>query len=100
LDALCISLDNIGSRPAGESSGIDPLIEAIRRIWMRHGYDLKAVPMSTNINVPVAYGWPCVCVGLFQGGHVHRNDEFLLTDSISTGRAMLTELTDTLLTWM
>ena len=87
----------LGARPAGVSTRrrrLQPLIDALQA-------DLapprQEVPMSTNINIPVAHGWPAVCLGLCQSANVHREDECVWLNSLPLGWQGLGRLLDVLL---
>jgi acetylornithine deacetylase/succinyl-diaminopimelate desuccinylase-like protein len=74
----------LGQRPAGTAphqERLRPLVEAVLDPTLR----ASEVPMSTNINVPIAHGWPAVCLGLCQCGNAHREDEYLRLDSLPIG---------------
>ena len=40
---------------------------------------------STDANIPLSRGLPCVCVGLARGANSHRPDEYIETRDIDRG---------------
>jgi acetylornithine deacetylase/succinyl-diaminopimelate desuccinylase-like protein len=77
-------LQLLGERPAGTASDRDRLTAFVRAV---QGDDssVREAAMSTNINVPLAHGWPAVCMGLCQCGNAHREDEYVRLDSLPLG---------------
>lgn len=89
-EAVTFSCTTTGERPAAspvESHRIEPM--AVKAIHDATGITPKEIPMSTNINVPLSKGWPCVCMGLCQGGRFHSHEEFLIIDSLAQGWEVL-----------
>lgn len=89
-EAVTFSCALTGERPAArpvDRDRIEPM--AIRAIEKATGITPSQIPMSTNINIPLAEGWPCVCMGLCQGGRFHSHEEFLLIDSLAQGWEVL-----------
>lgn len=75
-----------GERPAAPAicrDEIEPM--AIQAIQRATGVTPSELPMSTNINLPLAHGWPSLCMGLCQSGRFHSHDEFLIISSLSQG---------------
>ena len=61
-----------------------------------HGHLLAAVGIdavcdasSTDANIPISRGVPAICIGLTQGGNVHRSDEYIETGQVAKGLAQL-----------
>lgn len=87
-----IKLTLTGERPAAVAVDRDRL-EPIVRAALKPVCDSPvAVPRSTNINVPLAAGWPSVCMGLCRGARYHSKEEYVETDSIPKGWEVLTGL--------
>ena len=81
-----LRLQLLGERPAGTACHRDrllPLVDAV--LGQNAGSPPREVPMSTNINVPLAHEWPAVCLGLCQSGNAHREDEYVRLDSLPSG---------------
>jgi tripeptide aminopeptidase len=47
---------------------------------------------STDANIPLSQGLPCVCVGLAYGGNAHRPDEYIETRDLEKGLQSLVTL--------
>ncbi|WP_092212437.1 M20 family metallopeptidase [Desulfoluna spongiiphila] len=89
-EAVTFTCATTGERPAAspvESHRIEPM--AVKAIQDATGITPKEIPMSTNINLPLSKGWPCVCMGLCQGDRFHSHEEFLITDSLAQGWEVL-----------
>lgn len=80
-----IGLNLVGERPAGEALHRERLIPLVEAALGELGTAEQEVPMSTNINVPLAYGWPAVCMGLCTCANSHREDEQVRLDSLPLG---------------
>ena len=44
---------------------------------------------STDANVPIALGIPSICIGVTNGDNIHREDEYINLQPISTGFAQM-----------
>ena len=83
----------IGDRPAGAIPREHPLVQAAARAMEAAGvtgYTFETG--STDANVPLSRGLPCVCVGLTRGGHSHRPDEFIDTRDVERGLDAVTRV--------
>lgn len=79
-----------GERPAAkavERHQIESM--AMEAVGSATGISPTETPMSTNINIPLAHGWPSVCMGLCQGGRFHSHEEYLVIDSLVQGWEVL-----------
>jgi acetylornithine deacetylase/succinyl-diaminopimelate desuccinylase-like protein len=90
------SLDDIGYRPAGRAGRDTWFEKLLLEAWSSCGQKPRPVSRSTNINAPLARLWPAISVGLVRGGNIHREDEFLILDSLPEGWALLRALADRL----
>jgi len=89
-EAVTFTCATTGERPAAQPvdrDRIEPM--ATQAIEKATGITPTQIPMSTNINIPLAKGWPCVCMGLCQGGRFHSHEEFLIVDSLAQGWEVL-----------
>lgn len=93
-----IALDLIGERPAGEANGRERLAPLIEAALDELGTPEHEAVMSTNINVPLAYGWPAACIGLCSCTNSHREDEHVRLDSLPLGWHGLDRVLERLLT--
>ncbi len=91
-----IELQTIGRRPAAKPFGNHAAEILLRQIWAAHELLLATTVASTNINIPLARGWPAICAGVCIGGNGHREDEYVSIASLTTGWSLLTDLMERL----
>ncbi len=75
----------IGDRPAGSVPREHPLVQLAARTLNGLGMAYSFENGSTDANVPLSRGLPCVCLGLTRGGNSHRPDEYIETRDIERG---------------
>jgi acetylornithine deacetylase/succinyl-diaminopimelate desuccinylase-like protein len=80
-----LALDLLGERPAGRQADHSRLAPILAVALGDLAGPNHEAAMSTNINVPLAHGWPAACIGLCSGEHSHREDEYLRLDSLPLG---------------
>jgi tripeptide aminopeptidase len=76
----------IGDRPAGGIAREHPLVQLAARSLEAcglHNYTFETG--STDANVPLSRGLPCVVLGLTRGGNSHRPDEYIETRDVERG---------------
>jgi di/tripeptidase len=83
----------IGDRPAGYVAPESRIVRTAADVLERLGVTPAGDASSTDANVPISRGIPAVCIGLTTGGNVHREDEYIDTEPISTGLAQLVAMT-------
>ena len=73
-----VSFRKIGDRPAGLQEPDSPVIVAAKVSSELLGLRFeKAGPSSTNANIPISCGVPCLCMGAGgEGGGIHTTDEW------------------------
>lgn len=86
-----LELSVIGNRPAGGLPPTHPLVQlAVRALR-----DLNLKPTleagSTDANIPLSQGLPCICLGLTTGSHSHRPDEYIDTAPLALGMQALVQ---------
>lgn len=79
----------IGNRPAGEIPITHPLPQLAARALTAVGLKPVFEAGSTDANIPLSQGLPCVCIGLTHGGNAHRPDEYIETAPLELGLAAL-----------
>jgi acetylornithine deacetylase/succinyl-diaminopimelate desuccinylase-like protein len=82
----------IGERPAGSIPREHPLAQLARRVLTDEGLASSFETGSTDANIPLSRGWPCVVVGLTRGANAHRPDEYIETAPVEQGLAALAAL--------
>jgi tripeptide aminopeptidase len=82
----------IGQRPAGEIPYDHPLVELAANILRKQGLEPSLNIGSTDANIPLSRGLPCVCVGLTNGSGAHTLKEFIYTQPLDAGMNQLVEL--------
>jgi tripeptide aminopeptidase len=80
------STEVIGDRPAGAIPHDHPLVQLAVRALEESGVASHTFEIgSTDANVPLSRGLPCVCVGLTRGANSHRPDEYIETRDLDRG---------------
>jgi len=85
-------IEIIGQRPAGEIASQHPLVKLATRILNEQSIPSKLNIGSTDANIPLSKGLPCICIGLTKGGGAHTVNEYILTPPLESGMAQLVEL--------
>ena len=87
------TIEVVGERPAGGMPKDAPFAklaaDAIRWVGLNPEYQAS----STNMNIPVSYGIPTVCIGISRGERTHTIHERVPTAPIGDGLAQLVRLT-------
>lgn len=80
-----ITVDRIGTRPAGEIPKSHPLVYAAGQVLR----DMNITPCfdiaSTEANFPLSLGYPAVTLGLTTGNHAHTAQEYIDTAPVEKG---------------
>lgn len=85
-----IQTDLIGDRPAGYNSCNQNLVDMLLEIHDFLGTeDVKVEPSSTDGNISISMGIPTVTFGTAHKKNAHRRDEYILTDSVTSGLKLL-----------
>jgi acetylornithine deacetylase/succinyl-diaminopimelate desuccinylase-like protein len=84
--------DKIGDRPSGSIPANHPLVRQATHALQQAGVQAVLDYGSTDANIPLSQGRPCVCIGLTTGGNAHRPDEFIETAPLERGLAALVSL--------
>jgi acetylornithine deacetylase/succinyl-diaminopimelate desuccinylase-like protein len=82
----------IGQRPAGEISRVHPLVKLARKVLKDQGIKSKLNIGSTDANIPLSKGLPCVCIGLTKGNGAHTIKEYIHTPPLEKGMSQLVNL--------
>jgi acetylornithine deacetylase/succinyl-diaminopimelate desuccinylase-like protein len=90
---MTVDVEVIGDRPAGYVAPDSRIVRTAVDVLERLGVAPAGDASSTDANVPISRGIPAVCIGLTTGGNVHREDEYIDTEPISTGLAQLVAMT-------
>lgn len=89
---VTIETQVIGERPAGSIPREHPLVQLAARVLTHEGLTPTFETGSTDANIPLSQGWPCVVVGLTRGANAHRPDEYIETVHIEKGLNALAAL--------
>jgi acetylornithine deacetylase/succinyl-diaminopimelate desuccinylase-like protein len=83
---VAVSAEVIGNRPTGALSPEHPLVVlAVRALAAAGVNDCSLEIGSTDANIPLSRGLPCVCLGLTRGANSHRPDEYIETRDLDRG---------------
>ena len=85
---VSVQLTLVGDRPGGDLKS-DDLLSLARRAAQPSGLDLRTAASSTDANAAVPHGVPAIALGVYRGGHAHREDEWVQQDSLDTGLGLL-----------
>jgi len=91
-EAVKVVFEVIGDRPYGEISASHPLVHLARKCYSRWGIETQLGIGSTDANVPLSRGLPAICVGLTTGRGAHTADEYIFTQPLRVGFAVLVDL--------
>jgi tripeptide aminopeptidase len=73
-----LTMELIGSRPAGQIPRRSPLVGWATAALRQVGWDKPLfINSSTDANIPLSLGAEAVCLGLAESGNAHRLDEYL-----------------------
>lgn len=89
---VTIETQIIGERPAGSIPREHPLVQLAARVLLDVGFTPTFETGSTDANIPLSQGRPCVVVGLTRGGNAHRPDEYIETAHVEKGLKALAAL--------
>jgi len=84
----------IGLRPAGSIPKTNPLVKLAALTLKDLGIKPKLSIGSTDANIPLSKGFPCVCIGLTYGSGAHTVNEYIFTESIGVGLNQLANLVE------
>ena len=84
-----IQTEVIGQRPAGEIPKIHSLPKLASQALRAQGIQPQFNIGSTDANIPLSRGLPCVCIGLTRGGGAHTVDEYIETAPLQLGLEQL-----------
>ena len=83
---LSVEAEIIGDRPTGSLPREHPLVQLAARALAEVGVTDCTFEMgSTDANIPLSRGLPCVCIGLARGANSHRPDEYIETRDVDRG---------------
>lgn len=89
---LAFQAEIIGQRPAGEIPENHPLVRLAFEILEKQGLQPKLNIGSTDANIPLSLGLPCICIGLTYGSGAHTLKEYIQTEPLEVGVSQLFEL--------
>ena len=90
---VSVSLTLAGDRPGGDLNS-DELLGLARNAAQGSGIDLRSAASSTDANAAVPHGLPAIALGVYRGGHAHREDEWVQLDSLDIGLGVLRRFVD------
>ena len=90
---VSVELSLVGDRPGGDLNS-DALLVLARRAALPSGIDIRSAASSTDANAAVTHGLPALALGVYRGGHAHREDEWVQLDSLETGLGVLSRFVE------
>lgn len=95
-DAVQVSAERIGERPAGQIPEEHPLVqlavECLNQVGVRPILNIG----STDANIPLSRGYAAIGIGLTYGEHAHTVNEMIYTPPLRQGMAQLINLIEKL----
>lgn len=80
----------VGDRPAGSIPREHALAQLAGAAYLDEGFSALYEIASTDANIPLSRGIPAVCIGVCDGGNMHRLDEYIEPARLPSGmRALL-----------
>jgi len=99
LAGVALEIQVIGDRPSGGLTRHHPLVQIAAHVLQNLGVTPRFDTGSTDANIPLSLGLPCICVGLSHGGNAHRPDEYIETAPLATGLKALVQMVRQTLAW-
>ncbi len=90
---VSIQAEVVGNRPAGAIPRHHPLVQAAATAAESEHLRVRYGAGSTDANIPLSEGIPAICVGLSDGDHAHRLDEYIEPRRLPQGLRSLLWLT-------
>ncbi len=84
-----VEVEVVGDRPAGALPADEGMVPIGVDVLAALGMDAICDASSTDANIPISRGIPSMCIGLTNGGNVHRVDEYIRIRRIAVGFAQL-----------
>ncbi len=88
-----LSVEIVGDRPTGSMPVRHSLVKGALQALREVGIAGTLESGSTDGNIPLYHGCPCVTIGITRGGNAHRLDEFIHVPPILQGLQQLITLT-------
>ena len=85
---VSVQLSLVGDRPGGDLNA-EELLALARRAAQPAGLELRTAASSTDANAAVPHGVPALALGVYRGGHAHREDEWVQQESLEMGLGVL-----------
>ena len=91
-DRISVTVDVIGSRPAGQVPSNSRVVTSAAEILRLLGYQASADASSTDANAAISRGIPAICIGMTTGANAHRLEEYVDIEPIGLGLTQLSLL--------
>ncbi len=88
LAGVQVRQEEVGDRPGGDLHA-ERLLRLARLASQPIGLDIKTAASSTDANAAAPYGLPALALGVYRGGHAHREDEWVQPSSLNVGLGLL-----------
>jgi tripeptide aminopeptidase len=89
---LTTEIEVLGQRPAGQQSEDSPFVKMAGDILRSLGFEPTFETSSTDMNIPISYGIPSVCVGITESERGHTVHEHIRISPFAHGLALTTQL--------
>jgi len=98
-DDLTFESEIVSDRPSGSIPDDHPLVQMAQAALEKVGVKGSLEIGSTDGNIPLSDGFPCVTIGITRGGNAHRLDEYVETPPIPDGLRQLIMLVAAACAW-
>jgi tripeptide aminopeptidase len=99
-EGLTAQIELLGERPAGQQQETDPIVAMAGEILRSLGHDPAFESSSTDMNIPISYGIPSVCVGITESERSHTVHEYIKISPFSQGLTLTTQLVVKVTDWV
>ncbi len=99
-EGLTTHIEFLGERPAGAQTESDPLIQMAAEGLRWIGREPTFEASSTDMNIPISFGIPAVCVGVTEGERGHTVHEAVRIAPFEQGLALALRLTIEATDWV
>lgn len=86
---ITVVAEQIGERPAGGIPASHPLVRLAEQALIHAGVEPILTIGSTDVNIPLSYGYPAICLGVTTGEGAHTVGEFIHAAYVEDGMRQL-----------
>ena len=99
-EGLTAEIVLLGERPAGQQSEDAPFVAMAGNILRSLGFEPTFETSSTDMNIPISFGIPAVCVGITESERGHTVHEHIRIQPFAKGLALTSQLAVQITEWV